>query len=215
LAHENERDHLNQLSIKDNQVHQAYPANVNVEHLRLLSSQYWYETLRDSIMPLTLGTVDLGEDVLEIGPGPGLSTDLLRDRVGSITALELDLQLADALSARLAGTNVEVVHVDGPPLPFGDRRFTGAASFVMFHHVPTEEMQDRLFAEVARVLQPHSVFAAFDATRSEELAKFHGNDVYNAINPDTLEPRLLNAGFAAVELQTLSDGWAVRAVTAG
>ncbi|HEX3461391.1 MAG TPA: class I SAM-dependent methyltransferase [Acidimicrobiales bacterium] len=188
---------------------------MNVEHLRLLSSQYWYETLRDSILPFTLGTADLGDDVLEMGPGPGLSTDLLRGRVGSLTALELDLQLADALSSRLAGTNVEVVHVDGPPLPFGDRRFTGAASFVLFHHVPTEEMQDRLFAEVARVLQPHSVFAAFDSMGSQELANFHGNDVYNTIDPDTLEPRLLRAGFAAVELQTLSYGWAVRAVTAG
>lgn len=196
-------------------MHQAYPADVNAEHLRLLSSQYWYETLRDSIMPLTLGTVDLGDDVLEIGPGPGLSTDLLRDRVGSLTALELDLQLADALSSRLAGTNVEVVHVDGPPLPFGDNRFTGATSFILFHHIPTEEMQDRLFAEVARVLQPHSVFAAFDSMGSDELAKFHGNDVYNAIDPDTLEPRLLRAGFDAVELKTISYGWAVKATTAG
>jgi SAM-dependent methyltransferase len=187
---------------------------VNLEHLRLLSSQYWYETLRDSIVPLTLGTVDLGDDVLEIGPGPGLSTDLLRDRVGSLTALELDLQLADALSSRLAGTNVEVVHVDGPPLPFGDRRFTGATSFVLFHHVPTETMQDCLFAEVARVLQPHSVFAAFDSAGSAELAKFHGNDVYNTIDPDTLEPRLLRAGFAEVEVESLTHGWAVRAVTA-
>jgi SAM-dependent methyltransferase len=188
---------------------------MNVEHLRLLSSQYWYEMLRDSIMPFTLGTVDLGDDVLEIGPGPGLSTELLRDRVGSLTALELDLQLADALSSRLGGTNVEVVHVDGPPLPFGERRFTGATSFLLFHHVPTEEMQDRLFAEVARVLQPHSVFAAFDSAGSEELANFHGNDVYNAIDPDTLERRLLNAGFAAVELKTFTYGWAVNAVTAG
>ena len=55
---------------------------------------------------------DLGDDVLEVGPGPGLTTDLLRQRVAKVTAVELDEQLATALAGRLAGTNVDVVHAD-------------------------------------------------------------------------------------------------------
>ena len=84
--------------------------------------------LRDSVLPWVIDTVDLGQDVLEVGPGPGLSTDLLRDRVAALTAVEFDKELAAGLSSRLAGTNVEVVHADPPSLPFADGRFTGAAS---------------------------------------------------------------------------------------
>jgi SAM-dependent methyltransferase len=185
---------------------------MNSEHRRLLSSEYWYETLRDAIMPLTLGTVDLGDDVLELGPGLGTTTDLLRRQVRSLTAVEPDPQLADELAMRLAGTNVEVLHADGPPLPFGDRRFAGATSILMLHHVPTEERQDRLFAEVARVLRPGGVFVAFDSNGSEKLAAFHGDDVYLPIDPDTLEARLLGAGFVSTCLRTIPNGWAVQAI---
>ncbi|HWE69708.1 MAG TPA: class I SAM-dependent methyltransferase [Acidimicrobiales bacterium] len=187
---------------------------MNSEHRRLLSSEYWYETIRDTVMPFALATVDLGDDVLELGPGLGTTTDLLRRQVRSVTAVEPDIQLADDLSLRLAGTNVEVLHGDVPPLPFGDRRFTGATSILILHHVPTEEMQDRLFAEVARVLRPGGAFVAFDSNGSEELAAFHGHDVYLPIDPDTLEARLLGAGFVSTRLRTIPYGWAVEAITA-
>ena len=169
--------------------------------------------LRDSILPWVIGTVDLGDDVLEIGPGPGLTTDLLRGRVAALTAVEFDDELAADLSSRLAGTNVEVVHADASSLPFADRRFTGAASIAMIHHVPTSS-QDQLFAEVARVLRPGGVFAIFDGMANPGLAMLHEHDVYNPIDPiasSALESRLLRSGFASVELQTMHLAWAAKA----
>lgn len=110
--------------------------------------------LRDLILPYALADARLGDDVLEVGPGPGMTTDLLRADVAKLTAVELDEGLAAALEERLPDTNVEVVNADATAMPFDDGRFSGAVSFTMLHHVPIAELQDRLVAEVARVLRP-------------------------------------------------------------
>jgi ubiquinone/menaquinone biosynthesis C-methylase UbiE len=49
-------------------------------------------------------------------------------------------------------------------MPFDDESFSGAACFTMLHHVPSPEAQDRLFAEVGRVLRPGAPFAGTDST---------------------------------------------------
>jgi 16S rRNA A1518/A1519 N6-dimethyltransferase RsmA/KsgA/DIM1 with predicted DNA glycosylase/AP lyase activity len=65
-----------------------------------------------------LGTVEeqgdpAGDDVLEIGPGPGVTTDLLRTLVPRLTTLEVDADSAAALQQRLDGSGVRVVHGQG------------------------------------------------------------------------------------------------------
>lgn len=60
----------------------------------------------------------------------------------------------------------------------------------MLHHVPTDALQDSLFADVARVLRPGGVFVASDSGARGELAALHTNDIYNPIDPDTVEVRL-------------------------
>jgi hypothetical protein len=85
---------------------------VNEAHLRILSSQEWAETLQVEMLPWVAEAGDLGDDVLELGPGPGLTTDLLRQRVRKLTAVEIDPALATALRDRLAGSNVTVVQTD-------------------------------------------------------------------------------------------------------
>jgi rubredoxin len=76
--------------------------------------------------------------------------------------------------------------------------------------VPTAELQDRLFAEVARVLRPGSQFVASDSVASNELAAFHHDDIYNPIDPDTLADRLAATGFTDVEVRTNAFAWAAR-----
>jgi hypothetical protein len=78
----------------------------------------------------------------------------------------------------------------------------------MLHHVPTVELQDRLFAEVARVLRAGASLVASDSLASEELAGHHEDDTYNPVDPATLSQRLTDAGFAAVEVRTNPFGWA-------
>ena len=52
---------------------------MNDDHLRLCASDEWADALRQWIVPGALAGVELGDDVLEVGPGPGRSTELLRE----------------------------------------------------------------------------------------------------------------------------------------
>ena len=82
---------------------------MNLIHRCLCRSASWRKVLEDFVVPWTLADVELGEDVLELGPGHGLTTDLLRSRLSRITALEIDPALARSLAARLRESNVTVV----------------------------------------------------------------------------------------------------------
>lgn len=50
---------------------------------------HWRHEIQDQILPWVLRDIDLGDDVLEVGPGPGLTTDVLAARVPRLTALEI------------------------------------------------------------------------------------------------------------------------------
>src|SRR5436305_4390663 len=104
---------------------------MNEMHLEFLASDGWAKMLETDLLPWIVESGDLGDDVLEIGPGPGLTTDLLRTRVPRVTALELDDDLAANLSERLKGTNVDVIHGDATNSGLSSDRFTTATCFSM------------------------------------------------------------------------------------
>ncbi len=168
--------------------------------LQLCSSDEWAESVKKWIIPSAVDGVVLGDDVLEVGPGPGRTTDILRHMTARLTAVEIDPDLADQLSQRLAGTNVEVMQADATALPFPDARFTAALSFTMLHHVPSVAEQDRLFAEVARVLRPGGVLAGVDSKDSAEFRGMHVDDICVPLDPATLPDRLKSAGFSEVNV---------------
>ena len=152
------------------------------------------------IVPWTLHDTSLGDEVLEIGPGPGLTTDLLRARVAKLTALEVDRGLARALSRRLAGTNVTVVLQDATEMRLPDACFTGAVCMTMLHHVPSTGLQDKVFAEVARVLRPGAVFVGCDRIFRSRFDLTHLFDTKVPIPPESLPGRLWCAGFEKIEV---------------
>src|SRR3954471_7479149 len=130
---------------------------------RKCGSDEWRQAIREVILPWALGTTDLGDDVLEVGPGYGATTDVLGAAVRRLTSVEIDDQLATALRERFAGVpSVEIVTGDATALAYDDGRFTGAACFTMLHHVPSIALQDSLFNEVARVLRPGAPLVASD-----------------------------------------------------
>ena len=182
------------------------------EYHKLCGSDEWRAVVRDSILPWALGDLDLGDDVLEVGPGYGATTDVLGKLVPKLTAVEIDPDLAAMLMDRFAGNgSVSIVRGDATALAFPDERFSGAASFTMLHHVPTAALQDRLFAEIGRVLRSGGVFVVGDSLASSELEAHHESDTYNPIDPETLVVRLEASGLAEVEVKTNPFGWTARA----
>jgi ubiquinone/menaquinone biosynthesis C-methylase UbiE len=174
---------------------------MNDKHLQLCASAEWAETVRNEILPWALGRFELGNDVLEVGPGPGRTTDVLRQQVERLTAVEIDADLARTLSERLSGSNVEVVHADATALPFEPRRFSAATSFTMLHHVPSTRQQDQLLAEVCRVLRPGGVLIGVDSIDNPDWRELHAGDICVPIDPDRLAARLQDAGFVDVEVE--------------
>jgi 16S rRNA A1518/A1519 N6-dimethyltransferase RsmA/KsgA/DIM1 with predicted DNA glycosylase/AP lyase activity len=127
---------------------------MNEKHLEFCASPLWAEIIGKEVLPWAVGDRDLGDDVLEVGAGPGLTTDVLRSRVSRLTAVELDPDLAEALRARLEGTNVTVVEGDATKLPIESDRFSAATTFNMLHHVPSAELQDQVLAELCAFCAP-------------------------------------------------------------
>ncbi len=184
---------------------------MNEVHLQLCASDEWREVVETEILPWALHDIVLGPDVIEVGPGPGITTDVLRTRIDRLTAVELDPDLAAKLAARMEGPNVEVIEADATALPLEDDRFSGAVSFTMLHHVPTPELQDRLFAELARVVEPGGVVVLSDSVASDDLRSFHDGDTYNPVDPETLPARLERAGFTGIDVQANFYGFVAHA----
>jgi len=177
---------------------------MNWFHEQVCRSGRWRRRLERELLPWALKGVELGDDVLELGPGPGATTDLLRSRTQRLTALEVDATAAATLQKRLNNFGVRVVHGDGAAMPFPDGSFSSVVSFTMLHHIPTTALQDRLLTEARRVLRPGAVFAGFDGVGSFLFRLIHLGDIYTPVDPDTFACRLEGAGFAEVAVER---GW--------
>ena len=163
--------------------------------------------VEELVLPAALGDHDLGNDIIEVGPGPGFTTDVLRRRAELVTVVEIDPVLAGTLAERLASGNVEVVLGDATALDLPSDRFTGAASFNMLHHVPSDNDQDRIFAELSRVLRPGGMLVATDSAPRDDLDAFHEGDTYHPIDPDELGTRLRATGFTDIAIGLYDLGW--------
>jgi ubiquinone/menaquinone biosynthesis C-methylase UbiE len=178
---------------------------VNEEHLRLCASPEWAAFVEHDLLPWVLEGHELGDDLLEVGPGPGLTTDVLRRHAGRVTAAELDADLARALAGRLAGTNVEVITADATRLPFPGGRFSAVACLTMLHHIPSAARQDAALAEMARVLRPGGVLVGADGLDTPERRRVHADDIFVPVDPGTFPARLRAAGFAGVTTEVRGD----------
>lgn len=167
---------------------------MNRVHGLICSSRWWARTVERELLPWALSGVALGDKVLEIGPGFGATTALLAQRCSALSVLELDRRYCEHLRAQL-GERVEVRQGDATEMPYPDASFSAVLSFTMLHHVPTRESQDRLFAEVARVLAPGGVFAGSDSLGTGMLFRvLHTRDTLLPVDPAKLPERLAAAG---------------------
>jgi SAM-dependent methyltransferase len=178
-----------------------YKDAVNRSHLEYLASPAWADALRGDLLPWLESSAELGDDVLEIGPGPGLTTDLLRVLTARLTAAEIDPTLAAPLRERLNGTNVEVLEGDALTLDLGADRFSAVTCLSMLHHMPSAWAQDELFARIHQVLRPGAHLLAVDSIDSEPIRQGHVDDTFVPLDPKTLPGRLMAVGFTDVSVQ--------------
>jgi SAM-dependent methyltransferase len=188
---------------------------MNRIHRRLCRSEGWARAVEDQLLPWALDGVELGTDVLEIGPGFGVTTAVLARRPGRLTALEVEESSVAYLNNRFAGDGVRVVHGDGARMPLPDKEFSAAACFTMLHHVPSPELQDQLFAETLRVLRPGGVFTGLDSLPSLRFRLIHLGDTMVTVDPDTLPARLEAAGFTNVSVTVATNRFRFRAESPG
>src|SRR6202021_3956040 len=167
----------------------------------------WADMVRDELLPWVLADVELGDKTLEIGPGYGATLRALVERAGAVTAVEVDKPMAERLD-RLYGDRARVIHGDGSNTGLPDTSFASVVCFTMLHHVPTDRLQDQLFAEAFRVLRPGGGFAGSDRLPSLPFRVIHIGDTHTPVRPDELKTRLGSAGFTDIR----TDGAGVSAV---
>ena len=177
---------------------------MNPDHEKLCGSQEWAADLQAQILPVVTAGVSLGQDMLEIGPGPGAATAWLLERVAHLTALEADEAAAARLAGRYPGSNITVDIGDATRMPYGDESFDSVGSFTMLHHVPTAAAQYQVLAEALRVLRPGGALAGSDSLASNGLHHFHHDDTYNPAEPATLLVWLRALGFTPITI-TIGD----------
>jgi SAM-dependent methyltransferase len=177
---------------------------VNPDHENLCSSPEWASYLQTEILPAVTAGIELGTDVLEIGPGPGAATGWLAERAAQLTALETDADAAARLAERYSGSNVTVATGDATDMPYPEAAFDAVTSFTMLHHVPTAAAQYQILGEALRVLRPGGTLAGSDSLASDGLHQFHAGDTYNPLDPATLLTWLRTLGFSPVTI-TVGD----------
>lgn len=184
---------------------------MNLAHRRICSSDRWAQQVEDELLPWALADVDLGDNTLEIGPGYGAILKVLVDKTPKLTSVEIDTPIAQRLQ-RLYGDRARIINGDGTNTGLPDDEFGSVVSFTMLHHIPTAELQDRLFAEAFRVLRPGSVFAGSDSVTSLRFRILHFRDTCNTVSPRTLPDRLRAAGFGDVDVEVRGGRLRWRAV---
>jgi ubiquinone/menaquinone biosynthesis C-methylase UbiE len=169
---------------------------------------------RKRVLPWILSGVELGEHVLEIGAGPGAATEELRKRAGRVTSLEYSHAFALGIARRTQTTNGAVLQGDASVLPFPEKTFSAAIAVLVVHHLKSQELQERAFAEIFRVLRPGGVFLAVEIQDGWLQRMGHIRSTFVPVAPAKAPARLVAAGFADVSIDFLRGAYRIRALRA-
>jgi ubiquinone/menaquinone biosynthesis C-methylase UbiE len=173
---------------------------MNENHTQLCPSPGWAAHIQDEVLPSLTSLAPLGEEMLELGPGPGAATEWLRHKVRRLVCVEPDQEAVEQLERRFSHSNVELVVGDATDLDFADESFDSVGTFTMLHHVATAQLQQRVLEEAHRVLRPGGTLLGSDSLASNDLHLFHAEDTYNPVDPASLLVRLQAVGFTSITL---------------
>ena len=177
-------------------------------------SPFWRYVTRRQLLPWILQGSELGDHVLELGAGPGAATQELGQLATRVTSLEYDHAFSAKLGARVSGASVTVIQGDAATLPFSDGTFSSAIAILMLHHLRSNELQDRAFAEIWRVLRPGGVFLAFDIQDGWLHRVGHIKSTFVPVAPASAFARFTATGFSKVTVDIRRGGYRIRALRA-
>ena len=137
-----------------------------------LSDRRILERIADALAP------GAGDTVVEIGPGRGTLTDVLRERAGRVVAIEYDRALAAMLRDRYAGSNVSIVEADVLSV---DLHGAAGAPFILVGNVPYYITTPILFHALRRPRALRSVFLVQKEV-AERMEAPPGDKTYGALS---------------------------------
>ncbi|HXO61827.1 MAG TPA: class I SAM-dependent methyltransferase [Candidatus Acidoferrales bacterium] len=177
------------------------------------ASGLWRYLTERRWLPWALDGTNLGEDVLEVGAGPGAATAELARRMRSVTSLEYSHDFCVKLRAKVDAARV--VQGDASVLPFESQTFSSAIAVLVLHHLRSRDAQDRAFAEIFRVLKSGGVFVAIEIQDGWLTRVTHFRSTFVPVSTDGLDSRLRAAGFSNVSVNNRSGAIRIRAERIG
>jgi len=178
------------------------------------ASSIWRFITERRVLPWILSGYPLGNHVLEVGAGPGATTDELLRRAGRVTSLEYDAGFVAKLAEKHNGSRVAVVRGDASALPFPDNSFSSVIAVLMLHHLRSPEQQDRALLEFHRVLRPGGMFFALEIRDGWLHRASHYKSTFVPMSPASAFGRLTIAGFSRIAVDIERSAFRVCALRA-
>jgi ubiquinone/menaquinone biosynthesis C-methylase UbiE len=179
-------------------------------------SSLWRFVTERKLLPWIVSGYRLGDHVLEVGAGPGATTEELLRRASRVTSLEYDAGYVARLAEKHKdkGSRVTVVRGDAAALPFPDNSFSSVVAVLVLHHLRSPEQQDRAFQEFHRVLRPGGMFFAFEIRDGWLHRVGHYKSTFVPLAPASAFGRLTTAGFSRIAVDIERSAFRVCALRA-